>query len=104
MDTTMTTPTRTTITFETALGRCGVRWSDAGITGVLLLSSRLDSLPPTEPGDDVPAFVGDAIEAMTAVLASESRDLRAVPLDHQRIDPFRRAVYAATREIKPGTT
>jgi methylated-DNA-[protein]-cysteine S-methyltransferase len=104
MDTTMTTPTTTTLTFDTALGRCGVRWSDAGITSVLLPSSRLDALPPTEPGDEVPAFVRDAILAMTAVLAGESRDLRDVPLDQRRIDPFRRAVFDATREIEPGTT
>ena len=98
----MTTPT--TLTFETALGRCGVRWTDAGITSVLLPSSRLDALPAIDPGDDVPAFVRDAIEAMTAVLAGESRDLRDVPLDQHRVDPFRQAVYAATREIEPGTT
>src|SRR5215831_13063864 len=103
MDTTMTTPP-TTLTFETALGRCGVRWSDAGITSVLLPSSRLDGLPPTEPGDEVPAFVRDAIEAMTAVLAGESRDLRDVPLDQRRIDPFRQAVFTATRDIEAGTT
>ena len=91
----------TTITFETALGRCGVRWSQTGITSVLLPSPRLDTLPPGDVGD-VPSFVRDAIAGMTAVLACEARDLRAVPVDHSRVDPFRRAVYAATREIEPG--
>jgi methylated-DNA-[protein]-cysteine S-methyltransferase len=38
------------------------------------------------------------------VLAGEPRDLRAVPLDERGLDPFRRAVYAATREIAPGST
>jgi methylated-DNA-[protein]-cysteine S-methyltransferase len=102
MDTTMTTPI--TLTFETALGRCGVRWSEAGITGVLLPSSRLYALPATEPEVAAPVFVREAIEAMTAVLAGESRDLRAVPLDQRRMDAFRQAVYAATRDIEPGTT
>jgi methylated-DNA-[protein]-cysteine S-methyltransferase len=101
MDAPMTPPT--TITFETALGRCGVRWSDVGITSVLLPSSRLDAIPPAEP-DDIPALVRDAIVGMTAVLAGETRDLRDLPLDQRRIDPFRRAVYAATRDIEPGTT
>jgi len=41
---------------------------------------------------------------MTAVLAGESRDLRDVPLDHRMVDEFRLAVYAATRDIPPGTT
>ena len=93
----------TTITFETALGRCGVRWSETGITSVLLPSPRLDTLPPGDVGD-IPSFVRDAIAGMTAVLACEARDLRDVPVDHSRVDPFRRAVYAATREIEPGTT
>lgn len=104
MDTTMATPTRTTLTFETELGRCGVRWSEAGITSVLLPSSRLDAIPPVEPADDVPAFVRVAIADMTAVLAGETRDLRDIPLDQRRIDPFRQAVYAATRDIEPGMT
>ena len=93
----------TTVAFETALGRCAVRWTDAGITSVLLPSSRLDAMP-SWAGCDVPAFVRDAIEGMTAVLAAEPRDLRRVPLDQRRIDGFRRTVYAATRDIEPGTT
>ena len=93
----------TRITFETALGRCGVRWSQAGITSVLLPSPRLDTLPPGDVGD-VPPFVRDAVAGMTAVLAGESRDLRDIPVDHSRVDPFRQEVYAATREIEPGTT
>ena len=96
--------TPTTLTFETALGRCGVRWSESGITSVLLPSSRLDRLAPVEPGVEVPAFVLDAIESMIAVLAGEPRDLRAEPLDQRRMDPFRQAVFAATRDIEPGTT
>jgi methylated-DNA-[protein]-cysteine S-methyltransferase len=99
----MASMTTTTITFETALGRCCVRWSDAGITAVLLPSPRLDGLPPSDTAN-VPAFVRDAIEGMTAVLAGESRDLRALPLDQRKVDIFRRVVYAATRDIPPGTT
>jgi methylated-DNA-[protein]-cysteine S-methyltransferase len=41
---------------------------------------------------------------MVAVMAGLARDLRDVPIDDARVDPFRRAVYAATREIGPGTT
>jgi methylated-DNA-[protein]-cysteine S-methyltransferase len=92
-----------TITFETALGRCGVRWSHSGITSVLLPSARLDMVPPSDVAD-VPLFVREAIAGMTAVLGGESRHLRDVPVDHGKVDPFRRAVYAATREIEPGTT
>lgn len=94
------------MTFETELGRCAVRWTEAGISGVLLPTAggrsrpRLEDRAPTS----VPPFVRDAIDGMVAVLAGEPRDLRDVPLDDGAIDPFRRLVYAVTREIAPGST
>ena len=89
-------------TFETVLGRCGVSWSADGITGVELPSSRTRDVPAIP--ERAPDFVREAAEAMAAVLAGERRDLRHVPLDERRVDPFRREVYAATRAIAPGTT
>jgi methylated-DNA-[protein]-cysteine S-methyltransferase len=93
----------TTIAFETELGRCGVRWSEVGITSVLLPSRRLDEIPAWDGGEP-PPFVREAIEGMTAVLAGERRDLRRILLDQRKVDEFRQAVYAATRAIEPGTT
>ncbi|MEW6223665.1 MAG: methylated-DNA--[protein]-cysteine S-methyltransferase [Chloroflexota bacterium] len=93
-----------TVTFETPLGRCAMRWSDAGITGVLLPGRRPLPGPAFEDGADVPPVVRQAIEGIVAVLDGERRDLRDLPLDERGLDPFRRAVYAATREIAPGTT
>jgi methylated-DNA-[protein]-cysteine S-methyltransferase len=92
------------VTFDTALGRCAIRWSDAGITGVLLPSRR--GLPGIafEDGADAPPFVRHAIAGIVALMAGDPRDLRDVPLDERGIDDFRRAVYEATREIAPGTT
>jgi methylated-DNA-[protein]-cysteine S-methyltransferase len=96
--------TTSMVTFETELGRCAVRWTDAGITGVLLPHRAGRPVPAFEDGAAVPGFVRLAIEAMTAVMAGQSRDLRDVPLDERGIDDFRRAVYAATRDIPPGAT
>jgi methylated-DNA-[protein]-cysteine S-methyltransferase len=96
------TTNRPMASFETVLGRCGVSWSADGITGVELPSSRTRDVPALD--DRAPEFVRAAAEAMAAVLAGERRDLRDVPLDERRIDPFRREVYSATREIAPGTT
>jgi methylated-DNA-[protein]-cysteine S-methyltransferase len=90
-------------TFETELGRCGVRWTEAGITGVLLPSRKLDGVPDAAQVN-VPAFVRRAIDGMTAVLAGASDDLADVPIDHGDVDEFRRAVYAETRRTPPGTT
>jgi methylated-DNA-[protein]-cysteine S-methyltransferase len=100
----MDTLTTHLVTFDTALGRCAVRWSEAGIAGVLLPHPAGRPGDAIEDGGEVPPFVRRAIEGMTAVLAGGSPDLRAIPLDDRDIDDLRRAVYAATREIAPGTT
>ena len=60
--------------------------------------------PAFEDGVAVPDFVREAIDGIVAVMAGEARDLRSLPLDERAIDDFRRAVYAATREIPAGTT
>ena len=96
--------TTNAVTFETELGRCGVGWSRTGITRVLLPDSRGLPGPALEDGVPVPPFVLRAIEGMREVMAGRAIDLRDIPLDEQGLDDFRRAVYAATREITPGTT
>ncbi len=92
------------VTFDTALGRCAVRWSAAGITGVLLPSRGLPTGASLDGGAPVPAFVVRAIDGMIAVLGGSPRDLREIALDQRGIDPFRRDVYTATRAIPPGST
>jgi methylated-DNA-[protein]-cysteine S-methyltransferase len=52
----------------------------------------------------VPDAVRAAIDGIVAVLDGASIDLRSVRLDERGIDPFRRAVYAATRMIPAGST
>ncbi|HLO36036.1 MAG TPA: methylated-DNA--[protein]-cysteine S-methyltransferase [Candidatus Deferrimicrobium sp.] len=99
-----TAPTNPIVTFETALGRCAVAWSDEGITRVLLPGERTPRDPRVEDRADVPALVRDAIAGMIAVLDGRPDDLRRIALDEHRLDPFRRAVYAATRAIDPGST
>jgi methylated-DNA-[protein]-cysteine S-methyltransferase len=96
--------TTTIVTFETGLGRCAVRWTDIGISCVLLPTPGGGPGPRIDDVGSVPSFVRRAIDGMVAVMAGERRDLRDVPLDDRGIDAFRRAVYAATREIAPGTT
>jgi methylated-DNA-[protein]-cysteine S-methyltransferase len=89
-----------TLRFETAIGACAVRWTEAGISGVLLPGMR----ERNEPAAEAPAFVLDAVAGMRAVLAGERLDLREIVLDESGIDDFRRAVYAATRAVGPGET
>ena len=91
-------------TFETALGRCGLSWTAAGIGRVYLPSAAMATPESLLDPASMPAFVVAAIEWITALLAGASDDLRDLPLDDARIDPFRRHVYEATRQIRPGTT
>jgi methylated-DNA-[protein]-cysteine S-methyltransferase len=52
----------------------------------------------------VPDHVRATIDGIVAVLDGAALDLAFVDLDERGIDPFRRAVYAATRTIRPGST
>ena len=92
------------LTFDTALGTCGITWSDVGITGVLLpgtrgLTRRAAASPPA-----VSDAIHGTVAAIVALLDGEHTDLRDVMLDETGIDPVRRSVYAAAREIAPGAT
>jgi methylated-DNA-[protein]-cysteine S-methyltransferase len=88
--------------FETPIGTCGVRWSEVGITSVLMPGSR--ALAGGADVGNAPGAVRTAVEEMLALLAGEARDLRSVAVDLGDLDPFRRAVYVATRKIGPGRT
>ena len=91
------------VAFDTALGTCAVRWTDAGIASVRLPSPRTAALPRVGTAD-VPTPVRRAIAAIIEVMAGGSVDLSSVVLDERGIDELRRAVYAATRLIPAGST
>jgi methylated-DNA-[protein]-cysteine S-methyltransferase len=92
------------VTFATALGGCAVRWTDAGISGVLLPHRGGRPGPAIEDGAEVPELVRRAIEGMVATLAGEHAELRDIPLDESALDEWRSQVYATTRTIPAGTT
>lgn len=91
------------VAFETPLGTCAVRWTDVGIASVRLPSPRTVVLPRIDDRPGVPESVRAAIAGIVAVLGGSAVDLAFVVLDQEGIDPLRRAVYAATRTIRPGT-
>jgi len=97
--------------FPTAIGPCGIAWNDHALTGVQLpekdepatrtrMQRRFPSTAETAP----PPPVRDAIDAITALLEGEQRDLTELALDTSTIAPFERRVYEAARAIPPGTT
>jgi methylated-DNA-[protein]-cysteine S-methyltransferase len=92
------------LAFATEIGTCAVAWSADGLTGVWLPPAPV-ARPAGAPAPPPPAPVRDAVAAIVALLAGERRDLASVVLDDAVVgDPFRRAVYAATRAVGPGAT
>lgn len=97
--------------FDTPLGACGIAWSAAGITGLLLpgadAASTLAVLRRRHPGAPAaapPPAVQRAMAAISALLGGAATDLADVVLDMEGVPDFHRRVYAAARRIAPGRT
>lgn len=97
--------------FETAIGTCGIAWSDGRVVGVQLpeeservtrsrMARRFPQLSESEP----PPAVRAAIDAAIGLLAGREVDLSAVALDFDRVPAFHRRVYEALRNTTRGTT
>ena len=97
--------------FDTAIGRCGIAWSDQGIVGVQLPETReretlgrlLKHYPDATQGTPPPA-IQHALDNIIALLAGESADLSVAALDMRHVPPFHRRVYDVARAIAPGET
>lgn len=97
--------------FDTAIGRCGIAWSVAGIVGVQLPEAReietrkrlfrhFPGARETRPSANVEL----AIEGIGALLRGESADFSDVTLDMNGIPAFSQRVYRITGEIPRGAT
>ncbi len=97
--------------FDTALGRCGIAWSDRGVTGVQLPEAsdertiaRLRRRRPRTRMSAPSAEARRAIEGMTALLRGEPVSLDDVALDMEGVPPFNRRVFELARTIPAGRT
>ncbi len=98
--------------FETVIGRCGIAWGERGILGVQLPEGReadtrarlRQRFPDADESTTPPVDVQVAVDAMSALLRGESRDLSAITLDMNGVSPFYRRVYEIARTIPPGAT
>ncbi|MGJ5176073.1 methylated-DNA--[protein]-cysteine S-methyltransferase [Bradyrhizobium oligotrophicum] len=97
--------------FDTALGRCGIVWSDAGITGVQLPEAReietrrrLFRQFPEAREQRPCSNVELAIEGISAALRGRDVDFSEVVLDLGGVTPFNQRVYDAIRAIPRGQT
>lgn len=97
--------------FDTALGVCGLSWSDGGLLRVQLpdrdpaaTATRLAKGGATRAGGVLPASVADAAERLARYAAGEDVDFSAVPLDFGGIASFEALVYRALRRVARGRT
>lgn len=104
--------TRAFVVFPTAIGTCGLAWTDRGICGAQLperdaaatrvrLTRRFPDGVESDPADTVVA----AIAAIRDLFAgAPDVDLSTLPLDLEDVSPFDRRVYEIARRIPRGHT
>jgi methylated-DNA-[protein]-cysteine S-methyltransferase len=97
--------------FDTAIGPCGLAWSEAGLVAVQLpegdaagTRARLMRRVPDAAEAPPPPKIAEAIAGIIALLNGERRDLRDIAIDDRAISDFNRRVYAIARAIPPGET
>ncbi|MGI8527120.1 MAG: methylated-DNA--[protein]-cysteine S-methyltransferase [Pseudolabrys sp.] len=97
--------------FDTAIGCCGIAWSERGIRAVQFpddnecgtrerLLRRVPNARESKPTPDV----ARAIDGIVALLRGDPRDLNHIVIDDAEIPEFNRRVYAIARTIPPGAT
>lgn len=108
-------PPQGLLCFDTALGRCALVWSGAGILGSQLPEENARAtrermrqrFPLAQDKQMPPPFVQQAVLGVQRLLAGQTadhRELLAVPLDDQALPVFERCVLALTRQIPVGAT
>jgi len=97
--------------FDTAIGRCGIAWSERGVTGVgfpekneRALRERLTRRFSAAQEGAPPPVIQRAIDDIVALIGGERRDLAHIPIDMTDVPEFNRQVYAIARAIGPGET
>jgi len=97
--------------FHTAVGPCGLAWSERGVAGVQLperdeqaTRARMRLRFPKAREGEPPPAARRARDAIVALLAGEPRDLSAIALDMEGVPAFHRRVYEAARDIPRGAT
>ncbi|MET3614662.1 methylated-DNA-[protein]-cysteine S-methyltransferase [Rhizobium aquaticum] len=96
--------------FETALGVCGIAWSEAGLLRVQLpdrdaaaTAARL-AKAARRAGGAVPAFATETAERLSDYAAGEAVDFSDIILDFDGVAAFEATVYHALRRVGRGET
>jgi methylated-DNA-[protein]-cysteine S-methyltransferase len=97
--------------FDTAIGRCAIVWSNAGLIGVQLPEADDEAarrrlarrFPGAVSGPPAPEAAA-AVSRIAAFLAGAPDDFATLALDESGVGAFERAVYRETRAIPAGAT
>ena len=87
-------------TFDTSLGRCAIRWHDAGLTAFELPEARAESA--SSPAPSPPAEIVALIARVRQHLAGDFQDFSDLHYDFATVPVFNVAVLQATLAIKAG--
>jgi methylated-DNA-[protein]-cysteine S-methyltransferase len=97
--------------FPTAIGVCGLAWSERGVSRVVFPESREAATRARLIRRDrdiseaaPPPANAEAIAAITALLETGRADLSAIALDMDGVDAEEQAILEAARTIPPGST
>jgi methylated-DNA-[protein]-cysteine S-methyltransferase len=97
--------------FDTAIGSCGIVWSERGIVAIELpgrdaaaTRNRLLRRNPGSRQGTPSAAAQHAIDGIVALLGGERCELRDVTVDLDGVSDFNRRVYDVARGIRPGAT
>jgi methylated-DNA-[protein]-cysteine S-methyltransferase len=96
--------------FDTAVGPCGVAWSEHGLTRLQLPESdrsategRLRRSAARE-SKAVPPEIGRLIADIQSYMAGHRVDFASVAIDLTEVEPFQQQVYTAARSVPWGQT
>jgi len=94
--------------FETKLGFCGIAWNDQGVTRFRLPDVSREAAERDVSAKRTPHLPPPHIAAIVAqaerYFAGEHIDFTPIPLDLSGVDPFRRSIYDALRQVPFGET
>ncbi len=88
------------VTFATALGRCALSWSDAGLAGFSLPEAGMRADDVAEPSREVAVVIARAQRH----LAGQPEDFADLAYNFSEVGEFQRRVLRATLAVKPGRT
>jgi methylated-DNA-[protein]-cysteine S-methyltransferase len=97
--------------FDTAIGACGVAWSERGLTRLHLpeadsaaTEERLRTASGSSGPDRPPPAIAQVIAAIQLYLTGQRVDFSSLALDLMDVGPFHRRVYEAARAVGWGQT